>query len=59
VDENELVRAPTGFSPAWDCLPHREQARIMHLLIEQVRLDGQDGKATVTFRSAGIMNSIN
>ena len=54
VDENELARALTGFSPVWDCLPHREQARIMRLLIERVGLDGQDGKVTVTFRSAGI-----
>jgi site-specific DNA recombinase len=54
VDENELARALTGFSTVWDCLPHREQARIMRLLIERVGLDGQDGKVTVTFRSAGI-----
>ena len=54
VDESELTRALAAFNPVWDCLSLREQASIMHLLIERVGLDGRNGKVSVTFRSAGI-----
>jgi len=54
VHEAEAVRALAQFDPIWDTLSPREQARIIHLLVEQVSYDGEKGTVSVTFHRSGI-----
>jgi site-specific DNA recombinase len=54
VDQREVETAMTAFSPVWDTLNPREQARIVHLLVERVDYDGARGTISVTFRANGI-----
>ena len=54
VDECEVETALSAFTPIWDTLSPREQARIIHLLIERVDYDGANGTVSVTFRPNGI-----
>ncbi len=54
VDERELARAFSLFDPVWDSLSPREQARVIHLLVERVGYDGEKGTVSVTFRPSGI-----
>ena len=54
VDEQELASALTSFDPAWETLAPREQARILHLLIERIDYDGEKESVSVTFRPSGI-----
>jgi site-specific DNA recombinase len=51
---DELVAALGRFDPIWDTLSPREQARIVHLLVERVAYDGAKGTIAVTFRPGGI-----
>ena len=52
--EDDLVAALRKFDPVWETLAPREQARIVHLLVEQVVYDGAKGTVAVTFRPGGI-----
>jgi len=54
VDEKELARTLSMFDPIWDSLSPNEQARAMHLLIERVTYDGEEGTLAITFRPTGI-----
>jgi len=54
IDENEAARALAAFDPVWDTLTLREQARVLHLLIQRVDYDGDKGTVAVTFHPAGI-----
>lgn len=54
IDEREVEAALSVFSPVWDTLSPREQARIIHLLVERVDYDGKRGTIAVTFRPTGI-----
>ena len=54
LDEKEVAKALALFDPAWDALSPREQARIIHLLVERVDYDGKNGTVSVTFHPAGI-----
>jgi len=54
VDEHEVEAALSVFDPVWDTLSPREQARIIHLLVERVDYDGKHGTVAVTFRPNGI-----
>jgi site-specific DNA recombinase len=54
VDEREVGAALSVFDPMWDTLSPREQARIIHLLVERVDYDGKHGTVSVTFRPNGI-----
>lgn len=54
VDEREVAAALSLFDPVWDTLSPREQARIIHLLVERVDYDGKHGTVSVTFRPNGI-----
>ena len=58
-DEPDLVQALQQFDPVWNSLTTREQARLVHLLIEKVGYDGRTGKVTVSFRSAGLKELCN
>jgi site-specific DNA recombinase len=54
VDEREVAAALSVFDPVWETLSPREQARIIHLLVERVDYDGKQGTVSVTFRPNGI-----
>lgn len=54
VDEREAVRAMALFDPVWDALSPREQARVIHLLVERVDYDGTKGTVSITFHPTGI-----
>jgi len=54
MDEDDLREALRQFGPVWDSLNSREQARIVHTVVERVAYDGRTNKVTVGFRSAGI-----
>jgi site-specific DNA recombinase len=58
-NEQDLVQALERFDPVWNSLTTREQARLVHLLIEKVGYDGRTGKVTVSFRSAGLKELCN
>jgi site-specific DNA recombinase len=58
-DEQDLLEALERFDPVWSALTAREQARLVHLLIEKVGYDGRKGKVTVSFRSAGLKELCN
>jgi site-specific DNA recombinase len=57
VLSRELVDAREAcslFEPLWETLSAREQARILHLLIERVDYDGPNAKVAITFHPTGI-----
>jgi site-specific DNA recombinase len=54
VDEEDFRAALKEFGPVWESLNSREQARIIHALLERVAYDGRTNKVTLSFRSAGI-----
>ncbi len=54
VNAREVGEACSLFDPLWDTLTAREQARILHLLIERVDYDGPNGTVSITFHPTGI-----
>jgi len=54
VTKAEVDSALGAFSPIWDTLSPREQARILQLLIKRVEYDGEHGKVAVTFHANGL-----
>ncbi len=54
IEEADLAAAIKSFDPIWDSLSPKEQARIVHLLVERVAYDGARETVAVTFRPGGI-----
>lgn len=54
IDADEVARACALFDPIWETLNPREQARIIHLLVESVCYDGKDESISITFHPTGI-----
>ena len=54
VDAREVGDVCSLFDPLWDTLTTREQARILHLLIERIDYDGVNGTVSITFHPTGI-----
>jgi site-specific DNA recombinase len=54
VDAREVGEACSLFDPLWETLTAREQARILHLLIERIDYDGVNGTVSITFHPTGI-----
>jgi site-specific DNA recombinase len=54
VDEAAIRTALAEFTAVWDELIPRERARVLRLLIDEVRFDGQAGEVTISFRDNGI-----
>ncbi len=50
----EVGAACSLFDPLWETLSAREQARILHLLIERIDYDGVNGTVSITFHPTGI-----
>jgi len=54
VSKAEVDSALEAFTPLWDALIPREQARVLRLLVQRVEYDGAKGKIAVTFHANGI-----
>ncbi len=54
IDEKDVSEALRQFGPVWECLTTREQADLVHAVIERVSYDGTTGKVKIAFRSTGI-----
>jgi site-specific DNA recombinase len=54
IDESDVAQALREFNSVWESLTTREQIRLVATLVERVGYDGESGKVTVAFRSAGI-----
>ncbi len=54
IDEKDLKAALASFEPVWQELFPAERARILHLLIEEVRYDAEAGEVAITFRPGGV-----
>lgn len=54
IDETMVRRAMAEFTRVWDALDSRERMRVLRLLVERVRYDGQAGEVTIDFRENGI-----
>jgi site-specific DNA recombinase len=54
VTQQEVERALSAFDPVWDSLTPREQARIVHLLVERVDFDGSTNRLSITFHPSGV-----
>ena len=50
----DVTRVLSLFDPVWEVLYPREQARIIHLLIERVEYDGANGTLAINFRPSGM-----
>lgn len=54
IDETEVATALAEFDAVWHVLSPKEQARVLHLLIERIDHDGATGDLTLTFRPTGL-----
>ena len=54
IDEKDLKAALASFEPVWRELFPAARARILHLLIEEVRYDAEEGEVAITFRPGGV-----
>jgi site-specific DNA recombinase len=54
VDRTDVAHALSLFNPVWDGLKPREQARVLHLLIDHIDYDGDSSEVAITFHAAGI-----
>jgi len=54
IDGAAVARAMAEFDPVWESLNPREQGRLLHLLIERIDHDGNDGTISITFHANGI-----
>jgi site-specific DNA recombinase len=54
VSDDEVAVALSEFDAVWQALTPREQARIIHLLIQRVDYDGEAGTVAITFHPEGI-----
>jgi site-specific DNA recombinase len=54
IDEEDLQVALASFEPVWDELFPAERARILLLLLEEVRYDAKAGEVTINFRPGGV-----
>ena len=56
--ESEMALAVRMFDPLWESLTPIEQMQVVHLLIEQVSFDGENGKVSITFHSTAIRSLV-
>jgi site-specific DNA recombinase len=54
VTKNEVDAALESFTPLWETLSPREQARVLRLLVQRVEYDGVNGKVSIRFHANGI-----
>ena len=54
IAEDDLRQALASFAPVWSQLSPKEQARVIHLLIDRIAYDGSKGTVAITFKPTGI-----
>ena len=55
VDEAEVRVALQPFTSVWEALAPRERARVLRLLIDEIRFDGHTGELEIAFHDNGIV----
>jgi site-specific DNA recombinase len=58
LDSNDVAQALAQFTPVWDVLTPKEQARLVGLLVKRIDFDGAQGKLQIAFHPTGIKNLI-
>ena len=53
-NEDKLTSALAQFEPVWDALSLKEQARLIHLLVERVVYNGENNTVAIALRPNGI-----
>ena len=56
LNVEETAIALKAFTPVWEALTMKEQARMVELLIERVDFEGVHGKVSIVFRATGIQS---
>ena len=54
IDQGDLRAALASFEPVWDELFPAERARVLQLLLEEVRYDAKAQEVGITFRPGGV-----
>jgi site-specific DNA recombinase len=54
IGEGELATALRDFTPVWESLSPREQAWVVHLVVERVAYDREKESVAITFRPSGL-----
>ena len=54
VSEAEVAQSLAEFEPVWEALSPREQARLLHVLIDRIDYDGRDETISITFHASGL-----
>jgi septal ring factor EnvC (AmiA/AmiB activator) len=54
LEQAAVTEALSGLVPAWQTMTPHEQARVIRMLVARVDLDGQQGKASITFQPLGL-----
>ncbi len=58
LDPIEVADSLAKFTPVWDALTPKEQARLVGLLVQRVDYDGASGQLQITFHPTGIKTLI-
>ncbi len=54
IDAEALRQAIESFDPIWEVLHPREQVRVMRLLIDEIRYDGESDELAIQFAADGV-----
>ena len=54
VVEKDVAEALSRFEPVWETLSPREQARVIHLMVDRVDWGGEDSTVSITFRPTSL-----
>ena len=54
IDARDVTAALADFDNVWQAVSPREQARVIHLLVERVAFDTTEGTIEITFHATGI-----
>jgi len=54
LDEEDLRQALAAFDPIWERLTTAERARVLQLLIDEVRYNASEGEVEIVFRPGGV-----
>jgi site-specific DNA recombinase len=54
INEQEAKKLLAIFDPVWETLTPHERSRVIHLLVERVDYDGENGKLAISFHPTGI-----
>ena len=59
ITETEVVQALANFESVWGTLTHKEQWKLMKLIVERIDYDGRDGTISIGFHRTGFSSLAN